>query len=88
MSVESYITDCLTKEVWKDLHTYRSEYRNACVRKSKVLDKKSMDRAMAWFMLDCRVSNVRRLAGEQRGESPETKKIVNRIMHRSNIKGS
>lgn len=47
-----------------------------------------MDRAMAWFMLDCRVSNVRRLAGEQRGESPETKKIVNRIMHRSNIKGS
>lgn len=24
MSVESYITDCLTKEVGKDLHTYRS----------------------------------------------------------------
>ena len=37
MSVESYITDCLTKEVGKDLHTYRSEYRNACVRKWVVL---------------------------------------------------
>ena len=38
MSVESYITDCLTKEVGKDLHTYRSEYTNACVRKWVVED--------------------------------------------------